>query len=139
MVDVADERYVQQCCSEQPRFGVEGSKVSVYCMGHAEDIMVDVVSEHCRAAGLQHTAQVRHGGQQGRRILQHEEGHMVGVVYKRCTQHNCSKRRRFGLAGAKVGVYCKEHADNGMAIARYSAAKYCPVSGWRAARSVFVA
>ena len=38
----------------------------------------------------------------------------MNVGQKQCALQACSIQHRFGVAGSKIGVHCKEHAKNGM-------------------------
>ena len=54
MVDVVNKHCARQGCNKLPRFGLAGSKVSIYISWeHPEDGMVDVVNERRRTARLQ--------------------------------------------------------------------------------------
>lgn len=49
---------------------------------------------------------------------------MVNVMGKHCTRDSCTRRPNFNFQGSKIGVYCKQHAAQGMVNVCYKHCSY---------------
>lgn len=95
-------RCAHENCDENPTFGVQGTKLGVFC------------AQHCRAGFVE---VVKHA--QDKRTESVEEskapaGPSSKATITRCANEMCSKRPSYGVVGSTLAEYCARHAPSGM-------------------------
>lgn len=94
-------------CDKRSHFGLEHKK-PLYCSGHKEEGMVDVVHNMCSApnCGLLPYFGIKGGPAQY--CSKHKSPEMIDVLHKRCIGPGCDRIPSFGIEGGPV-QYCSEH------------------------------
>jgi hypothetical protein len=99
-------------CKTQPTFGYHGG-AALYCDGHKEDDMIDVVNKLCEREGCRTQPSYGIKGEKPRFCIDHKEENMVNVISKLCEQEGCPKQPSYGFAGKAIR-FCESHKADGM-------------------------
>lgn len=101
MVDIGSKRRAHEGCSVHPTFGMEGSKMAMYCRNHAKDGMADV--SHSFALEGQNAALLcRQDGKDG----------VVNLSGQLCAPDSCSKSTAFRAETTKAALYCLQNTED---------------------------
>jgi hypothetical protein len=102
MVNVKDNKCIEEGCIKIPNYNIKGKKNGLYCVIHKKDDMIDVKNKKCieKNCNIQPIFNFK-GKKNGLYCTKHTKDGMLDVINKRCITDNCMIQAKL-----KYNGYC---------------------------------